>query len=255
MEHKTRQVKEFYDEYWPENVRNYPRTREHVLSVLPDVEFESALDAGCGTGVCALSLSERANKVTAVDISSGGLRVARELAQRFSRPNIDFVQANLLALPFPDESFDLVFSWGVIDHITDPYQALNELVRVLQPGGTLILTVYLKTNLTWVHESLRKMCLHLPTPARRAFIHTVAGCVSVAERVGKNTNVRDDNPSIASQVENWFFVPHKHFFTVDEMQRLFERHHLSFELLCEQTGRFKSSSKFIVRGTKAHPSI
>jgi hypothetical protein len=59
---------------------------------------------------------------------------------------------------------------------------------------------------------------------------------------------RDDNPLIESQVEDWFFVPEKHFFSVEQMARLFAERGLSFELLDAHTGRFRSSSNFVVRG-------
>ncbi|MBI5788744.1 MAG: hypothetical protein HZA78_07820 [Candidatus Schekmanbacteria bacterium] len=53
-----------------------------------------------------------------------------------------------------------------------------------------------------------------------------------------------------SKIEDWFFVPEKHFYTTEQMQRLYETHGLTFELLNPKTGRFKSTSNFIVRGIK-----
>ncbi len=76
-----------------------------------------------------------------------------------------------------------------------------------------------------------------------------ASIVRWGERLGHTNNVRDDNPLIESQVEDWYFVPEKHFFSIEEMRALFQERGLSFELLCPQTGRFRSSSNFIVRGT------
>lgn len=245
------ETKRFYDTYWPVNVPDFKKTRDHVLSLLPSERtFRLALDAGCGTGVCSLALSERAEKVIAVDISTESLKTASTLAKQLKRKNIEFREANLLNLPFPNETFCLVFSWGVIHHTVDPLKALDELVRVLKRGGVLILAVYLRTRLTFIHEAIRKLCLHSPVFMKRSFIRVVALFVLIAERLGKNTNVRPDNLFIESQVEDWFFVPEKHFFTIKEMEELFNKRGLSFELLCAQTGRFKSSSNFIVRGVK-----
>ena len=243
-------TRSFYDEYWPANVPDSSRTREHVLGLLPDREFERVLDAGCGTGVCSLALSERGREITALDLSAGSLRTARALAGGRGRANVRCVQASLLAQPFADATFDLAFSWGVIHHTPDPIRALDELVRTLRPGGTLVLAVYLRTGLTWLHEAIRWVCLRSPDAVRRAILAGFAGVVRVGERLGKVDEVRADNPRIESQVEDWFFVPEKHFFGIEEMRRLIEDRGLEFELLVEKTGRFRSSSNFIVRGTK-----
>jgi ubiquinone/menaquinone biosynthesis C-methylase UbiE len=243
-------TRRFYDSYWPANVPDAARTREHVFSLLGAGDYDHALDGGCGTGVCSLALAERARRVTSIDLSGGSLRTARGLADDAGRSNLRFVQTSLLALPFPDRTFDLAWSWGVIHHTTDPLAALGELVRVMRPGGTLVLAVYLKTRLTWLQEAIRMVCLRMPRPLARAFIAAVAAFVALAERLGKRTRARDDNPRIASQVEDWFFVPEKHFYSIPEMARLFAARGLSFELLCPRTGRFKSSSNFIVRGVK-----
>lgn len=246
----TTQTQSFYDRYWPQNVPDWQKTREHVRSLLPDGHIEAALDGGCGTGVCSLALAERALTVTAVDISAGSLATARRLARETGRCNIRFCQGSLLDLPLPSESFDLVFSWGVIHHTVDPVGALDELVRVQRPGGTLVLAVYLKTWLTPVHEAVRHACMRVPPGARGPILRAFADLVRLAERLGKTTNVRADNGRIESQVEDWYFVPEKHFFSIAEMERLFEQRGLAFELLCPRTGRFRSSSNFIVRGRK-----
>ena len=247
---RTRNTAAFYDEYWPKNVPNADRTRAHIRSIVPPGSYRRALDGGCGTGVCSLSLSEIADSVVGLDISQGSLETARDLAQSKKCDNLTFCRASLLELPFDEGSFDLVLSWGVIHHTVSPIQALDELVRVLQPGGTLVLAVYLKTALTPVHEAIRRACLKLPPSLGRVSIRLGAGVVRLAQRLGYSNNVRDDNDRIESQVEDWYFVPEKHFFSIREMEELFTQRRLTFELACSQTGRFRSSSNFIVLGRK-----
>jgi ubiquinone/menaquinone biosynthesis C-methylase UbiE len=232
----------FYDAYWPRNVPDAARTAEHVRRIVPPGEFRHALDAGCGTGVCSLALAERSQHVLGLDLSFESLRTA---SSRFA---VRACQASLLALPVRSDSFDLVFCWGVIHHTSDPIRALDELVRVLEPGGTLVLAVYLRTWLTPLHELARWVCLRLPAGWRPLVIGSLAGVVRARARLSPLATARDDNPLIESQVEDWFFVPEKHFFSVEQMARLFAERGLSFELLDAHTGRFRSSSNFVVRG-------
>jgi ubiquinone/menaquinone biosynthesis C-methylase UbiE len=250
MERGAKETQVFYDGYWPENVPNYHRTREHVFSLLPNLPIGQALDAGAGTGVCSLALAERAHVVIGVDISGGSLKVAQRLASESRCRNAAFSQGNLQRLPFNDETFDLVYSWGVVDHTVNPQQTMDELVRVLRPGGHLIVAVYLKTWLTPLHELSRYVCLYTPFFPRRLFIRSIGKFVRFLERRRNMVNVRDDNINIEAQAEDWFFAPVKHFFSVDEMHKMYTNLGLNFEVLVERTGRFKSTSDFIVRGQK-----
>lgn len=240
----------FYDGYWPNNLPDPRKTREHVISIVPDSGYQLALDGGCGTGVCTLALAELAGRVVGLDISYGSLRTAADLAQKAAASNIEFCHGSLLQLPFSCRTFDLVFSWGVIHHTSNPLRALDELVRVLRPSGTLILAVYLRTNLTFVHEGIRHLCVRSPNKLRPVILGGFANLVRLGERMGRNNNVRNDNILVESQVEDWYFVPEKHFFTIDQMRGYFFERGLSYEVICEQTGRYRSSSNFIVRGVK-----
>jgi len=240
----------FYDEYWPQNVPDYTKTREHVLSIVPYRNFLRILDAGCGTGVCSLALSDVGKTVVSFDISRGSIGTAEMLSKKLNKTNITFTQGNLLELPFKNNSFDLVFSWGVIHHTPNPEKALEELVRVLSVNGILVLAVYRKTELTFLHEIIRKICLKLPKSLKLVVIKSVAGFVGLIGRIKTLNEVRKDNITIEAKIEDWYFVPEKHFFYIDEMKDLFRKHNMEFELLHEATGRFKSTSNFIVRGKK-----
>ena len=127
---------------------------------------------------------------------------------------------------------------------------MAELARVLRPGGWLVVAVYLKTWLTPIHELSRWICLHAPFFPRRVFIRGIGAFVRWLERRRDLINVRDDNLSVEAQAEDWFFAPIKHFFSIDEMRHIYTNLDLSYEVLVERTGRFRSSSDFIVRGQK-----
>jgi ubiquinone/menaquinone biosynthesis C-methylase UbiE len=109
---------------------------------------KTCLDAGCGSGRYSVALAlHGAKKITAVDVSSSGLETAKDNARDFKQ--ITFEQASVLDLPFPDESFDLVWCAGVLHHTNDFDKGLAELTRVLKPNGKLFLLVYNAGGLRW----------------------------------------------------------------------------------------------------------
>lgn len=99
------------------------------------------LDVGCGGGQLALALEHEGERldVTGLDLSMGQLRRARRRGRK-ARARASFVRATALGLPFADESFDLVCSVDCLKHWPHRGAGLGECVRVLKPGGTLLLT-------------------------------------------------------------------------------------------------------------------
>jgi ubiquinone/menaquinone biosynthesis C-methylase UbiE len=98
------------------------------------------LEAGCGVGAQTVHLvrSSPGAHIVAVDRSEESLAQARAhvTAQAPAAP-VSWHHADLRQLPYPDVSFDHVFTCFVLEHLQDPAQALAELRRVLRPGGTL----------------------------------------------------------------------------------------------------------------------
>ncbi|MBX7079102.1 MAG: class I SAM-dependent methyltransferase [Nannocystaceae bacterium] len=110
------------------------------------------LDAGCGYCLHAARYARRGLEVTGVDFSAAALRAARENLDRTGLAGkIELVEGNLLELPFPDGRFDVVSCWGVLMHIPEVERALSELVRVLKPGGKLVL---MENNADSLHVQL-----------------------------------------------------------------------------------------------------
>jgi len=99
------------------------------------------LDAGCGNGLSSSQWLTPENKATWV---GADISVAVDVAQeRLSRiPSTHFVQADLLQLPFRDQTFDTIFSEGVLHHTPSTEQALKALVPLLKPGGEFLFYVY-----------------------------------------------------------------------------------------------------------------
>jgi ubiquinone/menaquinone biosynthesis C-methylase UbiE len=109
-----------------------------ALGRWPDRPFGDALEIGAGTGYFSLNLlqARAIERATVTDISPGMLATLEENAGRLGL-SVRAAAAEAETLPFPDESFDLVFGHAVLHHIPDLPQAFSEFNRVLRPGGTL----------------------------------------------------------------------------------------------------------------------
>jgi ubiquinone/menaquinone biosynthesis C-methylase UbiE len=109
-----------------------------ALGRWPDRVFGDALEVGAGTGYFSLNLLQAGviEQATATDISPGMLAALDENASRLGL-EVRTAAAEAETLPFPDESFDLVFGHAVLHHVPDLEGAFSEFARVLRPGGTL----------------------------------------------------------------------------------------------------------------------
>ena len=96
-----------------------------------------ALDAGCGTGFLSFELVARGHRVTGVDFAQAMLAEARRKAAQQNFPD-RFEEADAERLPFPSASFDLAISRHVLWTLPHPEAAIDEWIRVLRPGGRLV---------------------------------------------------------------------------------------------------------------------
>jgi len=116
---------------------------ETLLKELKPQKGMKVLDIGSGNGETVLAIARKVGqtgKVVGVDFSPEGIALARERAKEQRLENIaEFHQANALELPFPSNSFDAVISECVVCLIQDKQKTLNEKVRVLKPGGRVIM--------------------------------------------------------------------------------------------------------------------
>jgi len=109
---------------------------------------DRVLDLGCGFGRHAFEAARRGADVVAVDRSAeelasvNGLFAAMRAAGEVPAGSLTrAVRADLLALPFPDDYFDVVMASEVLEHIPDDRRALAEIARVVRPGGRVAVTV------------------------------------------------------------------------------------------------------------------
>ncbi len=118
------------------------------------------LDAGCAGGRFISFLRKQGVGVIGVDLQSGRLQ---KCADRFKgKPASALIQANLLELPFRENSFDFIFSLGVLHHTPNPKEAFKNLVRCLKKGGKIAIWVYPRQPRTYISDLLRPITTRLP---------------------------------------------------------------------------------------------
>jgi len=122
------------------------------------------LEAGCGLAANALNLAQRGADVTGVDLSANAVAAAQREFERRGVPG-RFVRGDVRALPFDDGTFDCAYAGGVVEHFSELDTALAELVRVLSPGGRLLITVPALT-LSYPYLLLRGNVPALPVAER-----------------------------------------------------------------------------------------
>lgn len=245
-------VRDFYDKYWPSHLpskEDLAETRSHLGKIVPNGAWNLALDAGCGLGVCSVALSEISAKVVALDISAESLRAARHLAERLGRRNIEFTEGTLMNIPYKNGTFDLILCWGVLMYVPSLERVFGELIRTLREKGTIIVAVHRKTLFTPLHNMIRRICLRIPNSARGAAIKSAAVLIRIVSTLLNRQAIRDDL-SFEAKVEDFYFIPFKRFVSVREIKGLLGRYGLSSDIVYEYTGRFRSTSNVILRGTK-----
>ena len=145
------------DDYFREIEDRRYETHYHLRDLFASLAGSEGrlLEIGCGIGVDSIQLAGCGFEVTGVDLTESALEVAREFAVR-REVSIDFEQGNAEDLAFPDQSFDAVYSFGVLHHTPDIEKAVSEVHRVLRPGGTAYVMLYHRYSLVHlVHQALR----------------------------------------------------------------------------------------------------
>jgi ubiquinone/menaquinone biosynthesis C-methylase UbiE len=111
---------------------------EHMLKAVPLTGREQVLDVGTGTGHTALAFAPQVASVIGLDMTEAMLVEARALAAEQRAINTDFELGNAMDLPYDSNRFDLVTCRVCAHHFADVRRAVEEMARVLRPGGHLL---------------------------------------------------------------------------------------------------------------------
>jgi ubiquinone/menaquinone biosynthesis C-methylase UbiE len=123
--------------------RLLPSLQKRALAELQPRAGDRVLDVACGAGALVLEVAPRVERAVGVDLSDGMLRIARsrlgeaQEAQRLD--NVELLQGPSDALPFADGSFTALVCTTALHHFPDPQRSIDEMARVLRPGGRLVI--------------------------------------------------------------------------------------------------------------------
>ena len=150
-----------WDELWRNRKRFYVYRNvvKAAETFLGGLEGRSILEVGCGRGATLLELARRGAGVVGLDYSEEALAVCRGLqTERGIKGQATFVNSDARKLPFEAETFDFVFSVGLVEHFENPAAILEEQHRVLRTGGYLLVQVPQKYSL---YTAVKKVMIRL----------------------------------------------------------------------------------------------
>jgi ubiquinone/menaquinone biosynthesis C-methylase UbiE len=111
-----------------------------------DFRGKRLLEIGCGTGTDLLQFARGGAQATGVDLTPRSIEIARQRFDLYGQSGT-FAIGDAESLAFPDESFDVVYSFGVLHHTPDTERAIGEVHRVLRRGGRAIVMLYHRSSL------------------------------------------------------------------------------------------------------------
>lgn len=198
-----------YDETLPAHIVEHYLTKR-TRYILAHCPRGSGLDVGCGTGTLAARLVAAGLRMTGADPSTGMLEVMRRRA-----PEVAAVEASGTALPFADDSFDLVLTVAALHHIADAgavRQTLGEMTRVATPGGRIIVWDHNPRNPYWRHLMAR---VPQDTGDERLVpeAEVLAGLRAAGARI-----LRSDQLGVVPD-----FTPPRALYAAAQLERVFER--------------------------------
>lgn len=155
--------------YFEEISQNrYGRREWHVPTVAAFHEYagKDVLEIGCGIATDGLEFAKKGAHYTGVDLTPASIEMARERFRLFDVPGRFEVANAEEKIPFPDESFDHIYSFGVIHHSPVPERIVHEMHRVLRKDGTFTVMLYNRSSINYYIEImfLRKLFRNVLRP-------------------------------------------------------------------------------------------
>lgn len=157
---------------------------DQYFDIIPDeyIKDKYVMDVGCGTGRWTKYVAAKAKFVESVDPSAAVYTAAKFMNET---ENVRISMASVDNIPFADDSFDLVFSLGVLHHIPDTRQAMKDCVKKVKQGGYFMVYLYYSLDnrgflfklLFWLSNIFRVIISALPSGLKKFICDVIAVCV------------------------------------------------------------------------------
>ena len=165
-------------DYFLDIERQRYELQPHILDILSRIDWgeKRVLEIGTGVGTDARQIIGKGGSYNGINVDRGSTDATVAALRAFSLPGIG-TQGDATSLDFADNTFDVVYSFGVLHHIPEAAKAVAEIHRVLKPGGELLVMLYNRTSINYVVEImfLRKLGLR---------ILSVPGAIALLRRMG-----------------------------------------------------------------------
>jgi len=165
------------DIYFKKNFQ-FNEVKKNLLKRFKSVKFDLkkgiknkiVLDAGCGPGRFTYILSSfKPKKIYGVDLLKDNIQIAKRV---FKNKDVKYYQGNVLKLPHKNNTFDFVYSSGVVHHTQNMKKGIDELFRVCKDGGYIYLYAYGRGGLYWAaRKTMNKLMKKIPQHFTQSFLN------------------------------------------------------------------------------------
>lgn len=165
-------------DYFLEIERERYALQPHILDLIASIDWRGkrVLEIGSGVGSDARRIIGMGADYTGINVDRGSTEATSQALRVFSVPG-RALQCDATSLDFPDEAFDVVYSFGVLHHIPEVGKTVSEIRRVLKPGGEVLVMLYNRASINYAVEImfLRKLGVR---------ILSAPGAVALLSRLG-----------------------------------------------------------------------
>jgi len=165
-------------EYFLDIERQRYELQPHILDIISKIDWRGkrVLEIGSGVGTDARKIIRMGGDYTGINVDRVSTEATSQALRVFSLAGVA-LQCDATSLDFPDNTFDVVYSFGVLHHIPEVEKAVAEIRRVLKPGGELLVMLYNRASINYVVEIMFMRKLGL-------YILSVPGAISLLRWMG-----------------------------------------------------------------------